>query len=166
MTLDGTQVLDSRRFRDVVGHFASGIVVITSTDDDTPVGLTCQSFYSVSLEPAMISFSVSAGSKTYPRIRESGRFCINLLAAHQSAVSAQFAVSSANKWAGISWRMSDMGNPIIDETVGWIDCSLAHEFTAGDHLIVVGQVHDLDSNPNPQEPLLYFRGEYRHLRDS
>lgn len=155
---------DTRKFRDVVGNFASGIVIVTSTHGDEPVGLTCQSFYSVSLEPPLVSFSVSTSSSTYPKVREAGRFCVNLLAGSQNGVSTQFAMSGTDKWAGISWRPADSGNPIIAGALGWIDCAIEDEYLAGDHFIVLGRVRAICLENLDEEPLLYFRGQYRHLR--
>jgi 3-hydroxy-9,10-secoandrosta-1,3,5(10)-triene-9,17-dione monooxygenase reductase component len=155
---------DARRFRDVVGNFASGIVIVTSVLDDEPVGLTCQSFYSVSLEPPLVSFSVSTSSSTYPKIRETGQFCVNLLAASQFGVSTQFAMSGTDKWAGISWRPTEAGNPIISGAIGWIDCAIDSEYAAGDHVIVIGRVSGINLENFDEDPLLYFRGQYRHLR--
>ena len=160
---DVTQ-FDARKFRDVVGNFASGIVIVTSTQGDEPVGLTCQSFYSVSLEPPLVSFSVSTSSSTYPKVRDAGRFCVNLLAGSQYGVSTQFAMSGTDKWAGVSWRPADSGNPIIAGALGWIDCSIEDEYLAGDHFIVLGRVRAICIENLDEEPLLYFRGQYRHLR--
>jgi flavin reductase (DIM6/NTAB) family NADH-FMN oxidoreductase RutF len=158
--------LDSRRFREIAGNFASGVVVVTSTHEELPVGVTCQSFYSVSLEPAMVSFSVSASSKTYPTIKKAGHFCINILGAHQTDVSAQFAVSDTDKWKGVSWHKSDEGNPIIEGAIGWLECIIEHELLAGDHYIVVGRVSKIRENASAKGPLVYFRGKYRRLHDT
>ncbi|WP_416954403.1 flavin reductase family protein [Nocardioides sp. T5] len=155
---------DARKFRDVVGNFASGIVIVTSVHDGEPAGLTCQSFYSVSLEPPLVSFSVSTSSRTYPTIRESGQFCVNLLAASQFDISTQFAMSGTDKWAGITWRPTESGNPIISGAIGWIDCSIDSEYVAGDHVIVIGRVRGISLENFDEDPLLYFRGQYRHLR--
>ena len=166
MTYSDPEQVDSRRFREIAGNFASGVVVVTSTHDELPVGVTCQSFYSVSLEPAMVSFSVSASSKTYPTIKRAGHFCINILGAHQTDVSAQFAVSDIDKWAGVSWHKSDEGNPIIEGAIGWLECIIEHELLAGDHYIVVGRVSKICANASANGPLLYFRGQYRRLHDT
>jgi 3-hydroxy-9,10-secoandrosta-1,3,5(10)-triene-9,17-dione monooxygenase reductase component len=161
-----TGEFDSRSFRDAVGNFASGIVIVTSIDDDEPVGLTCQSFYSVSLEPPLVSFSVSRSSSTYPRIKKSGQFCVNLLAANQFDVSTQFAVSGSDKWKDVDWATTGAGNPVIAGTIGWIDCEIQGETIAGDHVIVLGRVNSICTESTDKEPLLYFRGKYRHLRAS
>lgn len=154
---------EARRFRDTLGHFASGITVITSSDPE-PLGFTCQSFYSVSIDPPLVSFSVMRTSTTYPRIRATGRFAVNVLAHDQHDVSNQFARRGADKWAGVGWAPSRAGNPILDGALMWADCELWAEHEAGDHLIVVGRVlgfahHDAGE----REPLLFFRGGYRRI---
>lgn len=158
--------LDPRTFRDALGLYASGITVIAGHDGDEPLGFTCQSFYSVSMDPPLISFSVMATSSTYPRIRTTGKFSVNVLSRAQQSVSNQFARKGTDKWSGIAWTMSDGQNPVIDGTLTWLDCEIAAEHQAGDHIIVIGQVlaigpydHQVD------EPLVYFRGGYRHLND-
>src|SRR5690606_33826005 len=93
-------------FREVLGHFASGITVIASHIDDEPIGFTCQSFYSVSMDPPLVSFSVMSSSASYPRTRQSGRFSVNILSEEQIHISNQFARRRADKWQGVEWQES------------------------------------------------------------
>ncbi len=161
-----TIALDPRVFRDTLGHYASGITIISGVDDDGPIGFTCQSFYSVSTEPPLVSFSVMTNSTTYPRVRETGRFAVNVLAHDQHTVSNQFARKGTDKWAGIDWTPTDAGNPVIDGTLMWLDCDIWAEYEAGDHYIVIGQVNEMSpASWHKEEPLLYFKGKYRHLRE-
>jgi 3-hydroxy-9,10-secoandrosta-1,3,5(10)-triene-9,17-dione monooxygenase reductase component len=140
--------------------------VIAGHDGAEPLGFTCQSFYSVSVDPPLISFSVMVTSSTYPRIRETGKFSVNVLSKAQQPISNQFARKGIDKWAGVAWRMSDGQNPIIDGTLTWLDCEILAEHRAGDHYIVIGQVLTIGpNNRHIDEPLLYFRGNYRHLSD-
>ncbi|MEU9291480.1 flavin reductase family protein [Streptomyces sp. NPDC048275] len=155
-----------RTLRHAVGHYASGITVITAQDEFGPVGFTCQSFYSVSLEPPMVSFSVMRSSTTFPRIREVGRFCVNVLSAPQSRLSDQFATRGSDKWSGVEWRLTGAGNPALAGALTWIDCDLRDVHDAGDHHIVTGQAHTLGVAQHTDEPLLYFQGSYRHLRQA
>jgi 3-hydroxy-9,10-secoandrosta-1,3,5(10)-triene-9,17-dione monooxygenase reductase component len=165
--LIGNTALDPRTFRDALGLYASGITVIAAHDGDEPLGFTCQSFYSVSTDPPLISFSVMVTSSTYPRIRETGKFSVNVLSKTQQPISNQFARRGIDKWAGIAWKMSDGQNPIIDGTLTWLDCEIVAEHQAGDHYIVIGQVLTIGSNDRYiDEPLVYFKGNYRHLNDS
>jgi len=154
---------DARAFRDALGHYASGITVVTSTHEDQPVGFTCQSFFSVSTDPPLVSFSVMRTSSTYPKIARAGRFCVNVLAQDQHRISSQFAVSGTDKWSGIEWSPSPSGNPVIKDTLLWVDCETWAEHEAGDHLIVVGRVVELSPPNRGRSPLLYFRGSYCHL---
>lgn len=145
--------------RDVLGHFASGLVVVTASGPDGPMGYTCQSFSSLSLNPPLVSFSPARTSSTWPRIRSVGRFCVNVLAVDHEDVSVAFARSGTDKFAGVSWRPSPHGAPMLDGVCAWIDCMLADEFDGGDHTIVVGRVVDLAADPS-RTPLLFHRGGY------
>lgn len=151
-------------FRTTLGHFASGITIITGIEDGQPVGMTCQSFFSQSIEPPLISFSVMETSTTYPRLRRAGRFCVNVLADTQQHISSQFGRSGGDKWAGIEWDTTAAGNPVLRGSLMWVDCSLENEFRAGDHTIVIGRVHEMSPmQAAAAEPLLFYRGAYRQL---
>jgi 3-hydroxy-9,10-secoandrosta-1,3,5(10)-triene-9,17-dione monooxygenase reductase component len=145
--------------RDVLGHFASGIVVITTITPDGPAGFTCQSFSSLSLEPPLVSFSPARTSTTWPRIRKVGRFCVNVLADGHERVSTAFARSGTDKFSGVSWVPAPSGAPQLDGVAAWIDCTLHEEFPGGDHTIVQGLVQDLGADAS-RSPLLYHRGAY------
>lgn len=147
--------------REVLGHFVSGIVVITAAGPDGPLGFTCQSFSSLSLEPPLVSFAPARSSSTWPRIRAVGAFCVNVLAADHQDLSIGFARSGrgTDKFAGVPWRPGPAGAPRLDGVSAWIDCVLRDEFDGGDHTIVVGQVQDLGAAPD-RPPLLYYRGRY------
>ena len=158
------QDIDPRAFRDALGLYASGITIITGRDEQGPIGFTCQSFYSVSTDPPLISFSVMKTSTTYPRIRQTGTFAVNVLSHHQQGVSNQFARKGTDKWAGIRWHKTRAGNPVLEDTLMWLDCEIWAEHDAGDHVIVLGQVNEKSPADRPvREPLLYFQGRYRHL---
>lgn len=156
--------LDALRFRDTLSHFASGVTIVAGMDRGVPVGFTCQAFYAVSIEPPLVSFSVMRTSTSYPRIALSGRFSVNVLAHDQGILANQFAKSGSDKWADVGWVPSRLGNPIIADTLMWVDCELWAEYEAGDHLIVLGQVRDLSPKEwHTREPLLFFKGKYRNL---
>ena len=118
-----TPVVTPESMRDALGAFASGVVVVTAIGPDGPIGFTCQSFASLSLDPPLVSFAPSRGSSTWPRIREVGRFCVNVLAADHEHHSAGFARSGADKFAGVRWRPAPSGAPILDGVCAWVDCS-------------------------------------------
>lgn len=156
--------IDAQQFRETLGHFASGITVIAGTADAEPVGFTCQSFSSLSASPPLVLFSVMNTSTSYPKIRRAGRFSINVLAHSQTDISSQFARKGIDKWSGVNWHLSEHGNPIIADTQMWLECELFAEYDGGDHTIVVGKVLELSpSDWHQGNPLLFFRGQYRHL---
>ena len=158
--------LEPRAFRDVIGHYASGITIVAGHDGEEPLGFTCQSFYSVSVSPPLISFSVMATSSTYPRIRKLGTFSVNILSAAQQAISDQFASKRKDRWAGIDWEVTPGRNPKIVGALTWIDCQIVAEYQAGDHYIVIGQVLAMSpANSSECAPLLYFKGKYRELHN-
>ena len=148
--------------RDVLGHFASGVVVVTArADDDRPLGFTCQSFAALSLDPPLVSFAPARTSSTWPRIRGTGSFCVNVLAADHRDLSAAFARPgrSVDKFAGIPWCPAPSGAPVLEGVSAWIDCTLWREYDGGDHTIAVGLVLHLGADPN-RLPLLFYRGDY------
>lgn len=151
--------VDRQVMRMVLGYFVSGIVVVTGADADGPSGFTCQSFASLSLDPPLVMFSPSLTSVSWPRIRTSGSFCINVLASEHANYSNTFARSGGDKFAGVSWAPAPSGSPILDGVSAWIDCTLDNEYPGGDHTIVIGRVLDLGADPE-QLPLLYYRGSY------
>ncbi|ANC80829.1 flavin reductase family protein [Pseudomonas putida] len=163
MLLSGTAIEPST-FRQALGHYASGITVITSHHEGEPIGFTCQSFYSVSMSPPLVSFSVMSRSASYPKIRQAGRFTVNILSGEQVGISNQFARRGANKWQDVEWQASPLGNPIIAGSLHWLDCEIHAEHAAGDHLIVIGEVKALNLQATAAtQPLLYFKGQYCNL---
>jgi 3-hydroxy-9,10-secoandrosta-1,3,5(10)-triene-9,17-dione monooxygenase reductase component len=154
-----TVSVEPATMREVLGHFASGVVVVTARGSDGPLGFTCQSFASLSLDPALISFSPARSSSTWPRIREVGAFCVNVLAADQRRLSGGFARSGADKFAGVSWSPGPEGAPVLAGACAWIGCTLWREYDGGDHTIAVGRVRDLGADA-ARTPLLYHRGRY------
>lgn len=163
MSLPSTAI-EPMRFREALGHYASGITVITSQVDGEPLGFTCQSFYSVSMNPPLVSFSVMSSSASYPKIRQAGRFMVNILSGEQVRISNQFASKGTDKWQGVQWQESPLGNPIIAGSLHWLDCEIHAEHVAGDHLIVIGEVKALNlQQATAAQPLLYFKGQYCNL---
>lgn len=149
-----------------MGRYASGITVIGGIVADEPAGFTCQSFYSVSSAPALVSFCVMNTSTSWPRIRPVGRFSVNVLAEGQEQVSNDFALSGGPKWAAVDWSLSPAGNPLVAGSLMWLDCDVFAEHEAGDHHIVIGKVKTMSPADWHESgtPLLYYKGAYRHLR--
>jgi flavin reductase (DIM6/NTAB) family NADH-FMN oxidoreductase RutF len=147
------------RFRQVLGHFATGVTIVTAVDDDGPTGMSVNSFTSVSLDPPLVAFCVGNRSATWPRIRESGRFCVNILGSDQEALSRAFAGPAAARFTGLGWRPSPSGAPLIDGALAWMEVTVEAVHPAGDHVMVIGRVHHLDvTHQGP--PLVFFRGGY------
>jgi 3-hydroxy-9,10-secoandrosta-1,3,5(10)-triene-9,17-dione monooxygenase reductase component len=147
-----------QRMREVLGTFATGVVVVTALAA-RPIGFTCQSFVSQSLDPPLVSFSAARTSTTWPLIRAVGRFCVNVLAHDQHELSELFAQPGADRFAQVNWRPSPLGAPILEGVSAWIDCALGAEYDAGDHTIVLGEVRNLDADPS-RYPLIYYRSQY------
>lgn len=153
---------DSARFRQVLGHFPTGVCVVAGHHEGQPVGLAIGSFFSVSLEPPLVGFCVGHGSSSWPKLRDNGQFCVSVLGADQEAVSRVFASKEADKFAAIGWDHSPLGEPRITGALAWMDCTLFDVHGEGDHDIVVGRVHDLDV-AHEGTPLIFFRGGYTSL---
>ncbi|MEQ3552422.1 flavin reductase family protein [Pseudonocardia nematodicida] len=151
--------ISSDALRATLGAFASGVVVVTAQGPDGPLGFTCQSFSSLSLDPPLVSFAPARSSTTWPRIREVGRFCVNVLAADHEHHSTGFARSGTDKFAGVTWTPAPSGAPILEGVGAWVDCTLWNEYDGGDHTIVAARVSALGADP-ARQPLLFFRGGY------
>jgi 3-hydroxy-9,10-secoandrosta-1,3,5(10)-triene-9,17-dione monooxygenase reductase component len=151
-------------FRTTLGHFASGIVIIAARHEGRPVGLSIQSFASLSLNPPLVSLSVSLSSATWPVIAEEGKFCASILSAEQEAVCRRFAVSGADKFAGVPWTASPRTrSPRIDGALAWVDCAIQSVYQAGDHWLIVADVLDLGRGGRPGPPLLFYQGAFGTL---
>ncbi len=160
LAVDG--VVTARMMRDVLGNFGTGVTVITAVGPDGPLGFTCQTFASLSLDPPLVSFCPARTSSTWRRIRDLGRFTINILAHEHDWLSDRFAqpgASGADKFADIGYAPSPSGAPILPGVLAWIECRFRAEYDGGDHTIVVADALDLDAAPDVR-PLLYFRGSY------
>ncbi|MGO4560014.1 flavin reductase family protein [Mesorhizobium sp. 2RAF21] len=158
--------LDARTFRDALGFYASGITVISTVLDGAPIGFTCQSFYSVSIDPPLVSFSVMRTSSRWPRVRSTGKLAINVLSSHQAAVSTAFGRGLPDMWSNIDWITSPEGNPFLDGALLSLDCRIHAEHEAGDHWIVVAEVLNLHHDAPAEaikKPLLYYKGRYHEL---
>jgi 3-hydroxy-9,10-secoandrosta-1,3,5(10)-triene-9,17-dione monooxygenase reductase component len=150
----------ARQFRDVLGLFASGVTVVTSMADGAPVGMTCQSFSSVSLAPPLVMFCPARTSRAWPLMQRSGYFCVNFLAADQADISNAMATKGTDKYDGIGWRPASTGSPLLDGVLGYVDCTVQSVHEAGDHYVVLGRVRDLGFIDDDGKPLLYYRGGY------
>jgi 3-hydroxy-9,10-secoandrosta-1,3,5(10)-triene-9,17-dione monooxygenase reductase component len=144
--------------RRVMGHFASGVVIVSGIDRLGPVGLTCQSFFSLSLDPPLIALAPSHASTSWPRIAATGSFAVSILSSAQEAVCRSFAISGIDKFDGVRWRAAHTGSPIIEGALAWVDCRIEAVHEAGDHYLVVARV--LHAGHVNGHPLLFYRGTY------
>jgi flavin reductase (DIM6/NTAB) family NADH-FMN oxidoreductase RutF len=151
---------EARHFRRVLGHFPTGVAVITGIDaDGKPAGMAIGSFSSVSLDPPLVCFMPDKNSSSWPKIRDFGHFCVNILGSHQESVCRAFAVSGGDKFADLAWKPAGTGAPRLDGVLAWIDCDIEVVHDAGDHFIVLGRVRELDVEGDTL-PLVFFQGGY------
>lgn len=163
-----THKLDARdpaHFRRALSRFASGVVVVTGIEAGEPVGMTCQSFSSLSLSPPLVLFSAGASSTTLPRLRAAGEICVNVLADDQEWLASQFARSGTDKWRGVDWSPGTHGVPRIAGATLWCEGTIAAVHEGGDHLIVVVRVESLIAPLAPSPPLIFHEGSFRVLGD-
>ena len=148
------------RFRSVMGHFATGVTVVTAGTPGGPVGMTANAVCSLSLQPLLLLVAFDNESRTLPVVRETGRFGVNILAAGQEELARLFAskTDERRKFAGVPHALHD-GIPVLDGALAWIGCRLERLILAGDHTIGIGAVEAAEAGTG--EPLLWFRGGYR-----
>jgi len=148
------------RFRQVLGHFCTGVTIITTVDSGgRPAGFACQSFAALSLDPPLVLFCPSRTSATWPRIARAGHFCANVLTAGQRDLARVFGTAGADKFAGIAWSPSASGAPVLAGVLTWVGCEVEVVHEAGDHHVVIGRVTELGP-VGTEAPLLFYRGRY------
>lgn len=157
--------IDPRTLRTVLGKFATGVVVVTAnTPDGTPVGMTMNSFTSVSLDPPLILCCVGRTSQLHPALTTADAFAVNVLRESQKDVSRQFARPGLERFGSLRPLRGASGAPLIEGALAVLECANERVIDAGDHDIVVGRVRKLDTTRDlPAEPLVYFAGGYRSL---
>lgn len=152
--------IDAARFRQVLGHFATGVSIITAIDGDDPVGFTAQSFTSVSLDPPLVLFCPQKASSTWPRMKAAGTFCVNILSDDQEALCRAFAASGTDKYRGVGWQPAPAtGAPLLNDCLAWVEGRIVDEHDGGDHVIAVGRVLDVGIEREGR-PLLFYRGGF------
>ena len=151
--------LDPRRFRDVLAHLPTGVTVISAHGADGPVGMAANSVTSVSLDPSLVLFCPAKSSTTWPKIRATSAFCVNVMARHHEDATRRFATKEADRFSELEYHHRRSG-PAIDDAVAWIECGLQDEYDAGDHTIVVGRVVAIEAASSAPDPLVFFQGRY------
>ena len=146
--------------RHVLGHYPTGVAVITAQTPDGPAGMSMNSFTSLSLEPPLVLFCPADSSRTWPLLRQAGKIAINVLSAGQEAVSRAFAARSADRFAGLAWTVGANGAPLLLDALGWLECSVQAEYPAGDHLVVIASIDRMGVHGEIVDPLVFFKGAY------
>ncbi|HZH27176.1 MAG TPA: flavin reductase family protein [Azospirillaceae bacterium] len=155
--------IDQRMFRDALGFFATGIAVVTTTDGTgAPIGLTVNSFTSVSLDPPLVLFCIDRGTQCLEAFAQTGRFAVNILEEGQRAISARFASPVADRFDRVEYTPGLGGCPLLAGCLSTLECELRAVHDGGDHVILVGEVVRL-AHAGGGRPLLYFRGAYAEL---
>lgn len=144
--------------RRAMGTFASGVTVVTGYDGE-PVGFACQSFASVSLEPPLVLFCADHRGRSWPRIRDAGRFCVNVLAERQNDLCDRFGSSRGAKFEGLPWQLSRWGSPALPGVLLRVHAEVHDVHAAGDHDVVIGRVLELET-PADAPPMVFFRGRF------
>ncbi|GAA3675325.1 flavin reductase family protein [Arthrobacter ginkgonis] len=158
--------IEPDHYRAVMRHFPTGVAAICSTDPVTgkPCGLIVGTFQALSMEPALVTFSVTRTSTSWPKISRSGSFSVSLLADGQQGVCKALSGKAEDKFAAIGWEESPRGNPRIDGSLGWIDCTVHQELDGGDHVLVVASVQEMRAADG--EPLVFHGGRLGGFRES
>lgn len=185
--------IEKGAFKQIVGQFATGVTVVTTSYMGKVAGITVNTFCSVSLEPPLVLVCIDLKSHTLPIIRESGSFAVNILSSEQEDISRCFAGSSKERYeyfCSASYHAAATGAPILDGSLAFIDARVAAEYPGGDHAIFLGQVEAMgmdgaiafaddsvgldeaivdafarNGHQAEKVPLAYYRGKYRHLND-
>jgi len=152
--------IDPIEFRNTLGCFPTGVTAVTATSQGRPVGMAIGSFTSVSLDPALVGFLPTRDSTTWAQIRESGAFCVNILAADQLELCGAMASRNDDKFDGVDWTRSRTGSPVLTGAIAWVDCKIDAVHEAGDHDIVIGRVQHLEIVATDVDPMVFFKGQY------
>ena len=163
-SLTAAQPLDRDVFRHVIGHFASGVTVITTRQDGKDFGMTASAVSSLSMDPPMLLVCINRRNPTQQAVSASRVFAVNILAREQEDVSRACAsrrVEESRRLEGIPYHEEATGSPVLDHAIAFLDCRVEHDYDGGDHIIFVGRVEAAGARDG--EPLVYFRGNYRSL---
>jgi flavin reductase (DIM6/NTAB) family NADH-FMN oxidoreductase RutF len=156
--------IEKNELRRVMGHFATGVTVVTTRSaDGSPYGLTANAFSSVSLVPPLLLVCVDKKAESYPYFEQSKVFTVNILSDHQEALSRRFAVSGGAKFDGVAYHMGANGTPILEGALAYMECTLCASYEGGDHTIYIGEIQQAETVE--RKPLLFYRGGYRELGD-
>jgi len=155
-------VIGADDFRHLLSHFATGVTIVTTRDSDgRPAGLTVSAFASLSLDPPLVLVCVDHKAQSYPALKDSWGFAVNVLATDHEPLSRRFASTRLDKFDGVAYRLSALGLPLLHDALVHLECVTVSRHVEGDHTIFVGRVENGAAGGG--EPLLYFRGKYKRL---
>src|ERR1700756_195240 len=154
--------VDPARFRVVLGHFPTSVVVVSAALKGRPVGLVVGSFVSISLDPPLVGVFVALTSASWPSIQAAGGFTVNVLSEVQGALCGRFARSGGDKFAGLTWTTSVLGHPVLAGCQAYLDCRIERAEVIGDHRFVVARVVSLTAHED-RTPLVFFKGALERL---
>ncbi len=154
--------MDSREIRDIFGHFATGVTVVTTRDGaGSPFGLTVNAFTSLSLNPPLVVVCIDKAAQCYSCFEESKVFAVNVLSEDQEELSRRFATKGIEKFGEIKWHRGENNVPLLDGSIGTIECKIVNSYEGGDHTIYLGEI--VSANASEDRPLLFFKGKYHRL---
>jgi flavin reductase (DIM6/NTAB) family NADH-FMN oxidoreductase RutF len=156
--------IDPMDYRQTLGTYPTGVVIIAGAAPDGPVGVAIGSFTSVSLDPPLVGFLPGKTSTSWPRIEATGSFCVNILAEDQLDVCRAFGSRDGTKFEALTHRSQATGSPVIDGVLSYIDCTIHSVADAGDHWWVMGEVQAMAIERADVGPLLFSRGQYGEFR--
>ena len=156
--------IDKREYRNAVGCFATGVTIVTTLDhDDSKIGITVNSFSSLSLEPPLVLFCVDSKINSFLAFENCPHFNINVLREDQMDLSNTFARSSEDKWDEVQHTFGENGCPVFGGSAAILECDKHAMYEGGDHLIIIGEVKKMTYEQGECRPLLYFKGSYANI---
>ena len=154
--------IDPRELRNVMGHFATGVTVITTKDTaGKPFGLTANAFSSLSLNPPLLLVCVDRAVDCYACFDQSKVFAVNFLSEEQEDLSRRFATKGIEKFEGVPYRLGELGVPLLEGALGHLECTVTAGYEGGDHTIYIGEIQS--ATASGEHPLLFFKGKYYRL---
>ena len=150
--------LNSKSLRKTLGKYSTGVTVVTSTDNNgNPIGMTVNSFTSVSLQPALVLWCIDKKQPSYNSFMNAEGYAVNILSKYQNELCYKFASQLDDKFENVDWKRSENGFPLVKNSLAWFDCKKWNYYSGGDHQILVGEVTSFDSFE--LKPLIYWNGQ-------
>ena len=165
MTIRMEPAFDFRSLRRALGHFPTGVCVVTSQVDTVLVGMTISSFNSLSLEPPLVLFSIDGKAASLSLLHKAEGYVINVLAENQKDLSDRFAKSGSNKWEGTTYASGLFGAPVLPGVAAVLECAAWATHAAGDHVLFVAEVKGFQTFAD-RRPLVFSKGRYAKLHET